>query len=184
MALRKNKTPKRQRRRKRRSPVAPSQAQIWSQSLRRFHGVAHRGGDILRGAIAFTGRRLLAGGFENAPAPAKKIDPLLAAIEAAPAVRRAVGRLDISGAQDAAAWARLAPSAWGAELTLFYRFGRAVTQDLAAAAEAIFAEQNLRVVRQASPVLRSRPGGAWAAVFQLAPARVSAPPRRGPIMAR
>jgi hypothetical protein len=157
---------------------------LWSRSLRRFAGVTERAPDIQHAAMRQTGRRILAGAFEGGPPPPPKVDPLLAALEASPAVRRAIGRLDISGATDADAWARVTMQGQAVELEIFYRHGREVAGELAAAAEALFPTVELRRRPTASPVLRQRHQGAWAAVFQLIPAGLSATRERGPIMRR
>lgn len=148
--------------------------------MRRFSGVQEHGPDILRHAMRATGRRILAGALD-APPPPPKVDPVLAALETSPAIRKCVGRLDISGDKNAVAWATIERQGERRELVIRYKYGREVAADLAKAAEPIIEALNFRKTGLEF-VLRQRSQGAWEAVFWLKPAALSCTRTRGPIM--
>src|SRR5690606_21948343 len=70
-----------------------------------------------------------------APPPPSPREDLLSALDADRRIRAVVGRLDVSGASDAAAWATVAEADGRTVLEIHYRHGREVLQELAQAAE-------------------------------------------------
>lgn len=120
---------------------------------------------------------------------APKVAPLLAALDASVAVRRVVGRLDISGSTQSAASATLTMDGPRATLRLIYRHGLETLQDLAHAALAVAESQGWRAASIGPRIgpASQHGSGCYGATIALSPAPGTAlfhALRAGPILAR
>lgn len=167
-----------------RKSTCPTQAEIWPQQ--RFRGLVRRrrtlkatvdaarrvAGAILLRAAKAAGAAIGGGLLDErakvrAPTPAER---LLAAIDADREVRRVVGRVDVSGASNAACWAiAREDAAGGAVLEVFYRHGRDVLADLAKVVEALCRALGWKIGRALDRIRRApkMESGVWVAGFTL-----------------
>jgi len=163
----------------------PAQAAIWPQG--RFAGLARkRTGETTAAVVARSMRaaggiviaaaraagRAIAGGLLTGRRPVRERTPqeaLLAALDASRDIRSLVGRIDVSGAQDAACWAVTREDARGTVLEVFYRHGREVLADLTHGVQAVVSGQGWRIRSLLSRIDRARQHGpmAWVAVWGL-----------------
>lgn len=169
----------------RRTARCPTQAEIWPQH--RFRGLVRKrrtlqatiraaqkaAGGIFLAAAKAAGAAISAGLLEErakvrAPTPAER---LLAQLDAARAVRQVIGRLDVSGATNAAAWASAEERDGVTVLRLFYRHGRDVLADLARVVETLLRDHGWRIGRTLDRIRRApkMEAGVWEATFTLSP---------------
>jgi hypothetical protein len=169
-----------------RTTRCPTQAEIWPQH--RFRGLVRKrrtlkatleasrrvaGGILLKAARA--AGAAIGGGLLEERRKVRKLtraETLLLHIDADTAVRRVVGRVDVSGGSNAACWAATRTDPAGVtHLDVFYRHGRDVLVDLARVVDALVRARGWKVARTLDRIRRApkMESGVWVAAWALSP---------------
>lgn len=170
-----------------RSTACPTQSEIWGE----WRAKRNRRGTLLA-AFAAAGAAL-ANGLLDERADKREITPaeeLLQAIDISRDIRRVIGRLDISGDTDAAAWVTIRPDQTavnptpalgrpavirpsaaieGAVIEVFYRHCREVLQDLVPLLDAVIRGEGWSIARSFDRIRRApkMEAGVWVATFRV-----------------
>lgn len=163
-------TPKRKRKAARTS-AKPTEAAIWPSIRSRTKGLTtKKAGALFRAIARKLGAAILSGLLDPPKKPQPKpVDALLLALDRSAEVRSLIGRVDVSGASDAAAWAKIIKGQRGPELHVWYRHGREVLSGLLDALErvAIGAGRKVRSIWKRIERARQFGGSAFVAIIPL-----------------
>lgn len=167
--------------RRKRQSVAQPQTAIWPSVKQRTKGIpGAKAASILRAVATKIGQAILNGLLDPPEKPKPKpIDPLLLAVDRSSSVRALIGRVDVSGDSDGAAWAKLVAGARGRELHVWYRHGREVLADLLGVLERVADGSGHKVRSLWTRIERARQfgGSVFVAIIPLQP---DASPRPAP----